>query len=720
MPKIDSTRIDALRPRPKPSANLPYTTSTHSEDATDVMEMDKVPMGRTLRKRKEKFSKHLKRGVNEKEMENFLKRVLRIPLEKPFEEAYFTHRLWMFFRETKETQEDIRRMFHEVREKMKNMITLKKKSDPGKFAIPCLVKGLKVESSQESFTFVDCSQRNSGGIVRDLEVQIGEVCNMQTNQLCLTLIDPHAYYDPIPGMKPHTSSRRIDNPGLIAACLCGAEYETEYSASIETHTATSIDIATTEAHDEDYMEERAIEYHALCSEEDRLLHHSYRNAPSIDRGYKPSIDTHHHQTNRGRESTDAAYHTSIDNGVDLAREGNYLIESWVDDHYHESFSVETAISQPRADELHEGFTTEELLNMQERDEEDQHQAEACGEGTRFSRLLTRANCPSIDINIPSSIDSHPKPPSTVSEKAKHYNDHLTHDEFGIFRDPDGYARVMDGHALKVSREDIADILQMANGAENLFVQRRKTPEHQKRVPTTSYNTSAKSEDRGELVPKVTSDRMSHGKEISDNAYATLIRNQLQLESLGDRLQSIENATATMHDKWRRGDEAMRDFTEEKEPREEDKEPGEEHKESGEGVELESRRNDEQAEETGETQAARQHQTESHAGIPHAEVTPVEGPTIPAIGESAEADADSVEATDVDALKELEGRLMNAIRDGLKEVNKKFESLGNQLTLLEKEVMSLAMSVPDAAGVLDIAKQMQSEHGEGNDEEDGSL
>ena len=163
------------------------------------MEMDKVPMGRTLRKRKEKVSKHLKRGVNEKEMENFLKRVLRIPLEKPFEEAYFTHRLWMFFRETKETQEDIRRMFHEVREKMKNMITLKKKSDPGKFAIPCLVKGiefphalcdtgasvnilprvmadhlgLEMESSQESFTFVDCSQRNSGGIVRDLEVQIG-------------------------------------------------------------------------------------------------------------------------------------------------------------------------------------------------------------------------------------------------------------------------------------------------------------------------------------------------------------------------------------------------------------------------------------------------------------------------------------------------------------------------------------------------------------------
>ena len=97
------------------------------------MEVNKALTGRTLRKRKEKVAKHLKRGANEKEMECFQKRVLRIPLEKPFEEAYFTHRLWMFFRGTKETEEDIRRMFYEARDGMKNMITVKKKSDPGKF-----------------------------------------------------------------------------------------------------------------------------------------------------------------------------------------------------------------------------------------------------------------------------------------------------------------------------------------------------------------------------------------------------------------------------------------------------------------------------------------------------------------------------------------------------------------------------------------------------------
>ncbi|KAF3583195.1 hypothetical protein F2Q69_00029496 [Brassica cretica] len=51
---------------------------------------------------------------------------------------------------------------------MRKRITLKKKSDPEQFAIP-----FTVEPSKELFTFVDCSQRNSGGIVRDLEVQIG-------------------------------------------------------------------------------------------------------------------------------------------------------------------------------------------------------------------------------------------------------------------------------------------------------------------------------------------------------------------------------------------------------------------------------------------------------------------------------------------------------------------------------------------------------------------
>ncbi|KAF2613275.1 hypothetical protein F2Q70_00011607 [Brassica cretica] len=65
------------------------------------------------------------------------------------------------------------------------------------------------------------------------------------------------------------------------------------------------------------------------------------------------------------------------------------------------------------------------------------------------------------------------------------------------------------------------------------------------------------------VQKVTSDMSNiHNREeeISVDTYATVMRHKFNLESLGDRLQKIQDATTTMKDKWRRGDEAIRDFT----------------------------------------------------------------------------------------------------------------------------------------------------------------
>ncbi|KAF2542963.1 hypothetical protein F2Q68_00030855 [Brassica cretica] len=140
-------------------------------------------------------------------------------------------------------------------------------------------------------------------------------------------------------------------------------------------------------------------------------------------------------------------------------------------------------------ELHEGFTTEELLNHQERSYTDSVLAEAGGRGLCFYQPYARASRPSIDEKPPSSINIRLKPPSTVSEKTKYDNQYLTQDEFGIFRDPDGYARAMDGHALQISREDIADILQMAKGAENLFMQKRNSPAHKQRVTNEFYDTA---------------------------------------------------------------------------------------------------------------------------------------------------------------------------------------------------------------------------------------
>ncbi|KAF3503093.1 hypothetical protein F2Q69_00042216 [Brassica cretica] len=57
-----------------------------SEDSPEPMQVDQATVGRTLRKRKKKVPKHLKRGVNDKEMDSFTKRILMIPMDNPFEE----------------------------------------------------------------------------------------------------------------------------------------------------------------------------------------------------------------------------------------------------------------------------------------------------------------------------------------------------------------------------------------------------------------------------------------------------------------------------------------------------------------------------------------------------------------------------------------------------------------------------------------------------------
>ncbi|KAF3552442.1 hypothetical protein DY000_02007851 [Brassica cretica] len=426
MPEIDVTRLNALRPQRKPSANPPETTSTHSDDAAEPMEVDKAHMGRTLRKRKGKIAKHLKREANEKEMENFQKRVFKIPLEKPFEEAYFTHRLWMFFRETKETEEDIRRMFYEAREKMKNRITLKKKSDPGK------------PSRSEGGAFQGIVHF-CGGLVRNLEVQIGNA---------LVPVDFHVL-----DIKLNWNSSLLLGRAFLIDDRGRAEYETEYSTSIKTHTATSIDSAPQKSID--IHKEESIDSSPGDWENDY-----YNPTMAVDTAIptKDTLQTEEYDDDYEEEraidctraSTDIANYPSIDTEVDRVREGDYSIGSWADDHYHESYAVETIVHDRGENEPHEGFTYEELLNYQECSDTDSLFAQACGRGTSFYRPFNRATRPSIDITTSTTIDIYSQPLSAVRKKAKLNNNYLTPDDFGIFSNPEGYARAIDGHALQTS------------------------------------------------------------------------------------------------------------------------------------------------------------------------------------------------------------------------------------------------------------------------------
>ncbi|KAF3567029.1 hypothetical protein DY000_02014266 [Brassica cretica] len=215
-------------------------------------------------------------------------------------------------------------------------------------------------------------------------------------------------------------------------------------ASIETHTPASIDSA---------------------------------NQKSINNHLEESIDSSPDDWENDYYNPTLAVHTATPSAIATLHTEEYeedyeeeRAKYWADDRYHESYAVETSIHEPGADELHEGFTTEELLNHQERSDTNSLFTEACGGGTRIYCRGCRTQRPLIDIKASTSIDIRSHPPSTK-------------------------AKELDGHTLQVSREDIAYILQMANGAEYLFIQQRNIPENQQRVANEFYNTAGGVDDR---------------------------------------------------------------------------------------------------------------------------------------------------------------------------------------------------------------------------------
>ncbi|KAG5393309.1 hypothetical protein IGI04_023272 [Brassica rapa subsp. trilocularis] len=197
----------------------------------------------------------------------------------------------------------------------------------------------------------------------------------------------------------------------------------------------------------------------------KLLHHSSwkRNAPSFDMISLPSIDTQPQQRCQKRVSTDTAYYKSVDTDFNRVRDGDYLIGSCVDEHHHERFAVETVTYTPGAGKLRDSFTYEELLNMQKRDDTDQFQAEATWERTHSSQ--------SIDTRHPQSIEKLPQQSIDINNTT----------------DPNGFTKAIDGCTLHVSREDIADILQKANGADNLFIDQRSN--HEQKTTKEFYDTA---------------------------------------------------------------------------------------------------------------------------------------------------------------------------------------------------------------------------------------
>ncbi|KAG5414496.1 hypothetical protein IGI04_002063 [Brassica rapa subsp. trilocularis] len=488
LPSIDNDYINALRPPPKPLASPPEPKPNPLNSSPEPVQENKETEGRRLRKRKEKIPKNLKQEANDKEMDGFTKRVLRIPIEKAFDEAYFTHRLWMFFRETKVTEEDIRRMFHQVRETMRQRITLTKKSDPGKIMVDQL--GLTIKPSTESFTFVDLSEKRSGGIIRDLEVQIGNaivpvdfhvldielnwnsslllgrsflatvgaVCDMNKNKLCLMLIDTYIHYDLIrPKRKVINSVDYGIELGFIGACHCGAEYEseykTEYLESIDTPNFPSIDSNESIVTDD-------------------------RNNPSLD--VKQPVD---HFAPPNHCYPHFAFQPPSKRGRDDCSIGSWAGRQ-MKDLKHISSPTHFQHRSPKC-APHRSIPILVQQNYRShRSTPTQEHRSIFAPQQKFRRrtifpIQLEITLPSIDAFVSTSIDTTLNPNISIPKLTDNANidyGFRTPEEFGIFKDPDGNARAMDGRILQVSREDIADILQVANGPNNLFSQQRGTPD----------------------------------------------------------------------------------------------------------------------------------------------------------------------------------------------------------------------------------------------------
>ncbi|KAF2604469.1 hypothetical protein F2Q70_00026248 [Brassica cretica] len=86
--------------------------------------------------------------------------------------------------------------------------------------------------------------------------------------------------------------------------------------------------------------------------------------------------------------------------------------------------------------------------------------------------LADAKSTSIDSNKKPSIDAHHTLDSEVHIKDNTDYGYLTPDEFGIFMDPEGQARAMDGRILNISKEDITEIIAMNRSRNFMDTQTR--------------------------------------------------------------------------------------------------------------------------------------------------------------------------------------------------------------------------------------------------------
>ncbi|KAF2547220.1 hypothetical protein F2Q70_00021878 [Brassica cretica] len=110
-------------------------------------------------------------------------------------------------------------------------------------------------------------------------------------------------------------------------------------------------------------------------------------------------------------------------------------------------------------------TRQNTQQIQAQVETDSLLVEACGKGTRFSRISEADRRAAIDIEIHESINRAKKKPKFYWEEK---------DEYGVYRDDQGCARDMDGHIINVSKEHIRKLMERPSRDEHSYI---CLPEH---------------------------------------------------------------------------------------------------------------------------------------------------------------------------------------------------------------------------------------------------
>ncbi|KAF3594228.1 hypothetical protein DY000_02022464 [Brassica cretica] len=255
----------------------------------------------------------------------------------------------------------------------------------------------------------------------------------------------------------------------------------------------------TEEYDEDYLKERAIE---ISLQDERLETHKFTTTfpTSLDEEHSTSVDTHPRPAKQPLTSINTHTGTSIDirAAAKIQEQENIPSPTRFIDTYIKRFAPLKPPPHTRAD------TQAEKMNTLP--------STSTGKSMKSNHLKNTSSAeitlPSIDASVSTSIDTTLNPNLSISKLNDNANidyGFLTPDEFGIFRDPDGNARAIDGRILQVSREDIADILQVANGPDNLFSQ----------------------------------------QQLSAYAYDNIGWHQVSIDNVQDRLQNISNALKMM-------------------------------------------------------------------------------------------------------------------------------------------------------------------------------